>query len=197
MFVRDIGARVRKAAPFLQFDSDPYPVVLPDGRIYWIQDAYTTTSQYPYSQLANTSAVNQNSDLSGASLNYVRNSVKVVVDAYNGSMKFYKWQPNDPILQAYDKAFPDLFTPVSQMTAALRAHLRYPEDIFTVQASMFGRYHITGAASFFNAGDAWDLSQDPGSGSPSSALATTASTNAQGLQVGTAKTQRMTPSIRR
>lgn len=193
MFVRDIGARVRKAAPFLQFDSDPYPVVLPDGRIYWIQDAYTTTSQYPYSQLANTSAVNQNSDLSGASLNYVRNSVKVVVDAYNGSMKFYKWQPNDPILQAYDKAFPDLFTPVSQMTAALRAHLRYPEDIFTVQASMFGRYHITGAASFFNAGDAWDLSQDPGSGSPSSALATTASTNAQGLQVGTAKTQRMTP----
>lgn len=193
MFVRDIGARVRKAAPFLQFDSDPYPVILPDGQIYWIQDAYTTTSQYPYSQLANTSAVNQNGDLSGSSFNYVRNSVKVVVDAYNGSMKFYKWQPKDPILQTYDKAFPHLFTPASQMSAALRAHLRYPEDIFTVQASMFGRYHITGAASFFNAGDAWDLSQDPGSGSPSSALATTASTNAQGLQVGTAKTHRMSP----
>ncbi len=193
MFVRDIGARVRKAAPFLQFDSDPYPVVLPDGKLYWIQDAYTTTSQYPYSQLANTSAVNPNSDLGGTSFNYVRNSVKVVIDAYNGSMTFYKWQPHDPILQAYSKAFPHLFTSASQMSAALRAHLRYPEDIFTVQATMFGRYHITGAAAFFNAGDAWDLSQDPGSGSPSSPLATTASTNAQGVQVGTAKTQRMSP----
>lgn len=193
MFVRDISARVRKAAPFLQFDSDPYPVVLPDGKIYWIQDAYTTTSQYPYSQLADTSAVNQNSDLSGSSFNYVRNSVKVVIDAYNGSMKFYAWQPNDPILQAYSKAFPHLFTPASQMSPSLRAHLRYPEDVFTVQATMFGRYHITGAESFFNAGDAWDLSQDPGSGSPSSPLATTATTNAQGIQVGTAKTQRMSP----
>jgi uncharacterized membrane protein (UPF0182 family) len=101
--------------------------------------------------------------------------------------------PNDPIVRAYGKAFPGLFTPASKMSPDLRDHLRYPEDIFTVQAAMYGRYHITNPGQFYAAGDAWDLSQDPGSGSPSAALQTTVTTNAQGFQVGPSRAKRMAP----
>lgn len=191
MFVRDIRDRVAKAAPFLQFDSDPYPVLL-NGRIYWIQDAYTTTDNYPYGQEADTSALPDNSGLK-TNFNYVRNSVKILIDAYNGTMTFYEMDPHDPIVETYAKAFPGMFTPASKMSAELRAHLRYPEDIFAVQAAAYGRYHITNATSFYNAGDAWDLSQSPGAGSPSAALATTASTNAQGAVVGPTQAARMSP----
>jgi uncharacterized membrane protein (UPF0182 family) len=127
------------------------------------------------------------------SFNYVRNSVKVLIDAYNGTMTFYQMDPHDPLVNAYGKAFPHLFTPASKMSPELRSHLRYPEDIFTVQAAAFGRYHITNANQFYAAGDAWDLSQDPGSGSPSAALQTTATTNAQGFQVGPSRAKRMAP----
>src|SRR6516162_2976335 len=138
MYVRDIGDRVRKAAPFLRYDSDPYAVIL-GGRIYWVQDAYTTTSRYPYSQRADLEGVPPNSGLQ-ARFNYVRNSVKVVIDAYNGSMRFYIVDPADPVVKAYQKAFPSLFTPGSEMdrlNPGLREHLRYPEDLFRVQTNMY------------------------------------------------------------
>ncbi len=191
MFDRGVQARVSKAAPFLSLDADPYPVLL-GGHIDWIQDAYTTTDNYPYGQNADTSALPTGSGLD-QNLNYVRNSVKVVIDAYTGKMTFYVMNPNDPIIETYEKAFPGMFTPSSKMSAELRSHLRYPEDIFTLQATMFGRYHITRAQSFYSAADAWTLSPSPGSGSPSQALPTTLTTNAQGQEVSTGQVQRMAP----
>jgi len=191
MFDRGVQARVSKAAPFLNLDADPYPAIV-DGHIDWIQDAYTTTANYPYSQDADTSAVASGSGLSG-NFNYVRNSVKVVIDAYTGMMTFYVMDPSDPIIQTYEKAFPGMFTPASKMPSDLKTHIRYPEDIFTVQATMYGKYHITNASSFYNAADAWTLSPDPGAGSPSQALATTQTVNAQGEVVSTGQLVRMSP----
>ena len=108
-------------------------------------------------------------------------------------MTFYVMDPSDPIIQTYEKAFPGMFTPASKMTSELRAHIRYPEDIFTVQATMYGKYHITRASSFYSAADAWTLSPSPGSGSPSQALATTQTVNAQGQVVSTGQLVRMSP----
>ena len=164
IYIRDIGHRVRTAAPFLRYDADPYPVIV-GGRILWVQDAYTATTRYPYAQQANTERVPDGSGLRSP-FNYARNSVKVVIDAYNGSMKFYVVDDKDPLARAYAKAFPKLFTPGSQISPELRSHLRYPEDLFRVQTNMYGRYHITQPNDFYNAGDAWNISQDPGSGSP-------------------------------
>jgi uncharacterized membrane protein (UPF0182 family) len=115
----------------------------------------------------------------------------VVIDAYTGKMTFYTMD-NDPIIRTWERAFPGMFTPASKMSSDLVAHLRYPEDIFTVQAAMYGRYHITQAAAFYNAGDAWNISQSPGAGSPQAAL-TTFTTNAQGQIVSTGQVQRMAP----
>ncbi len=182
MFVRDIQAEVNKVAPFLSLDSDPYPVIV-DGAIDWVQDAYTTTGNYPYSQDADTSVLPSNSGLSGLAFNYVRNSVKVVVNAYTGNMTFYVMDPNDPIIKTWEAAFPSLFTPESQMPTELQAHLRYPEDIFSIQTQMYGKYHINTAAAFYNAGDAWSLSESAGEGSPTAALQNTVTTNAQGQSV--------------
>ena len=179
IYLRDIRTRVRKAAPFLKFDYDPYPVVL-HGHIFWVQDAYTVTNRYPYSQQASTDRVDDRSGLKGLSFNYVRNSVKVVIDAYNGSMTFYVVDPKDPIVRAYQKAFPKLFTDGSTMSPELKTHLRYPEDLFRVQTNMFGLYHITNAAAFYNRTDQWDISQDPGSGRVGSS-GVTQTTNAQGV----------------
>jgi uncharacterized membrane protein (UPF0182 family) len=161
LYVRDVKDRVRKLAPFLKYDGDPYPVVL-NGRVQWVQDAYTATSKYPYSQPASTARTL--GDLSSSGFNYVRNSVKVVVDAYDGTMKFYAWDPTDPILRVYQKAFPKLFTDVKDMPAELRPHLRYPEDLFKVQTNMFARYHMTDPTTFYKQSDLWDIAQDPGSG---------------------------------
>ena len=191
MFDRQIQVRVAKAAPFLSLDADPYAALV-NGHIDYIQDAYTTTDNYPYAQNADTSALSSASGLP-ASFNYIRNSVKVVTDAYTGMMTFYVMDPNDPIIRTYERAFPNMFTPASKMSKALRAHIRYPEDIFTVQASMYGKYHITNATSFYSAADAWTLSPTPGSGSPSSALATTQTLNAQGQPVSTGQLVRMAP----
>ncbi len=191
MFDRGVQARVSKAAPFLNLDADPYPALI-GGHIEWVQDAYTTSDNYPYSQNADTGAVAQGSGLAG-NFNYVRNSVKVVIDAYTGHMTFYVMDPSDPIIRTYEKAFPGMFTPASKMSAELKAHLRYPEDIFAVQATTYGKYHITRAQSFYSAADAWALSPSPGSGSPSQALATTFTTNAQGQQVSTGQLVRMAP----
>jgi hypothetical protein len=191
MFDRQIQVRVAKAAPFLSLDSDPYAALV-NGHIDFIQDAYTTTGNYPYAQSANTSALSSASGLP-ANFNYIRNSVKVVTDSYTGMMTFYVMDPNDPIIRTYERAFPNMFTPASKMPKALRAHLRYPEDIFTIQASMFGKYHITNATSFYSAADAWTLSPTPGSGSPSAALATTQTLNAQGVPVSTGQVVKMAP----
>ncbi|MGI8776607.1 MAG: UPF0182 family membrane protein [Acidimicrobiales bacterium] len=160
IYIRDIDERVRKAAPFLKYDSDPYPVLF-NQRILWVYDAYTTTSRYPYSQPADTSRIAASSGLA-SDFNYVRNSVKVVIDAYDGSMKFYVMDKTDPLVRAYAKAFPKLFTDGTTMDPALREHLRYPEDLFRVQTNMYGLYHMTDAASFYNKTDAWDIAQSPG-----------------------------------
>ncbi len=158
---RDIRARVTKLAPFLQFDADPYPVVL-GNKTVWIMDGYTTTDQYPYAQ-----SLSGEGSLS-SSFNYVRNSVKVTVDAYNGTVTFYVFDNKDPIIKAYREAFPDLFTDGSQMPAEIRAHLRYPEDLFKSQSTMFGRYHVTEPKRFYDGSAKWLVSPDPGSGRVSS-----------------------------
>ncbi len=191
IFVRDIQAEVEKAAPFLQYDADPYPVIN-NGGVYWVQDAYTTTNNFPYSQQPDTSAVNPNSGLANVAFNYVRNSVKVVINAYTGQMKFYVMDPRDPIIQAYSKAFPSMFTPLSKMPAGIRSHLRYPEDMMTVQASAYGSYHITSPANFYNQGDAWEISQDAGSGNPDAVLKSQQVVNSQG-QIVVTGLQRMAP----
>jgi uncharacterized membrane protein (UPF0182 family) len=160
IYIRDIDERVRKAAPFLRYDSDPYPVVF-KNRLVWIYDAYTTTSRYPYAQRAGTSRLQSGSGLI-SDFNYVRNSVKVVIDAYDGTMTFYVMDQNDPMIQAYRKAFPKLFTDGSRMDPALRTHLRYPEDLFRVQTNMFGLYHMTDPGAFYNKTDAWEIAQAPG-----------------------------------
>ncbi len=169
MYYQNISSRVHKAAPFLRFDTDPYAVIL-NGRIYWVVDAYTTSNNVPYSQEANTSRLNGGgSTLAGTKFNYVRNSVKVVVDAYNGSMKFFVVDPNDPVIRAYEKAFPDLFTPVSQANRdfpGITSHWRYPQDLFTVQTNMYGRYHLTNVGQFYTQNNAWNVAQNPGSGTP-------------------------------
>jgi hypothetical protein len=195
LFVTDVRTAVQKAAPFLSLDADPYPVLV-GNRIDWVLDAYTTTDHFPYAQTADTGALPPGSGLQ-QSFNYVRNSVKVIVDAYSGEMTFYDMSSitghRDPILQAWERAFPGMFTPASKMHPDLRAHLRYPEDLFTVQAGAYGRYHITDPLAFFNAGDAWNISQSPGAGPPQQALQSTFTTNAQGQPVSTGQVARMAP----
>ena len=196
MFVRDVTQMAQKAAPFLSFDSDPYPVVA-GGQVYWILDAYTTTDNYPYAQNADTSALAANSGLN-QNFNYVRNSVKVVVNGYTGAMKFYDvtglTHVKDPILQTWEKVFPGMFTPVSKLSPhSLLAHFRYPEDLLTVQAAAYGRYHITQPLAFYNATNAWNVSASAGAGAPNEALPTTNTVNAQGQLVSTGQVVRMAP----
>ncbi len=156
---RDVEERVRALAPFLDFDADPYPVVI-GGEIKWVIDAYTTTSRYPYAQRAVRDGLPEGSGLDHG-FNYVRNSVKAVLDAYDGSVTFYIIDPEDPIAEAYRRAFPDLFTTESPPDA-LREHFRYPEDLFRVQTNMWGRYHINDADDFYNSNDGWVVARDPG-----------------------------------
>jgi uncharacterized membrane protein (UPF0182 family) len=158
---RDVTARVQAVAPFLRVDHDPYPVVL-GGRVVYVVDGYTTTSHYPNAQRADTGGLEEDSGLAGASFNYVRNSVKAVVDAYDGTVTLYVSDPKDPIIRAYRKAFPDLFTPLGEAPKKLRDHFRYPEDLFTVQSQMWGRYNVTGPVTFFNKNQAWTPARDAG-----------------------------------
>jgi hypothetical protein len=184
MFVRDPVQMAEKAAPFLSFDHDPYAVIDKDGQIDWVVDGYTTTNQYPYSQNADTQQVSLGSGLP-SSYNYVRNSVKVVINAYSGKMTFYDADPSDPILRAYASAFPHMFTPLSKMSPTLQAHLRYPEDIFSIQAAIYGRYHLTRAGQFYAASGAWQLSPTAGAGPKSQALTAVSTYNSQGELVST------------
>jgi uncharacterized membrane protein (UPF0182 family) len=131
-----------------------------DGRLKWIIDAYTTTTKFPGAQRANTSSLPEGSGLNG-DFNYIRNSVKAVVDAYDGTTTFYAVDEKDPLLKAYRAAFPKLFTDQSEVPDELRAHFRYPEDLFRVQTNMWGRYHIDNADDFYNQNDAWNVAQSP------------------------------------
>lgn len=149
---RNISERVHTLAPFLAFDEDPYIVVGQDGRLYWLIDAYTTADTYPYSR---------HHDLAGAgAVNYLRNSVKVVVDAYDGSTSFYVFDEADPVLRAYRGLFPALFRPAAQMPEQLRAHVRYPEAMLRSQADAYGLYHTEDAKVFFQREDVWSLARE-------------------------------------
>ena len=150
LYRRLILERVNELAPFLTYDQDPYVVVV-DGRIYWIIDAYTTGDTYPYSQASTF----QSNSTDGFDLNYVRNSVKVVIDAYEGTADFYIIDPKDPIIKAYQATFPSLFKPIDSMPSGLRDHLRVPVDLFDVQVEIYATYHITDPKVFFAREDVW------------------------------------------
>ena len=158
---RQIKERVKTIAPFLKLDADPYPVVDNAGRLWWIQDAYTTTRRYPYSTPHDPGLTGlPSSTQAGArrregGFNYIRNSVKVVVDAYNGTVGFYVIDPEDPLLQIYRKAFPSLFMEFEEMPPDLRNHIRYPIGMFSAQAQTYLRYHVTDPQVFFNQADQW------------------------------------------
>ena len=162
VFERDIADRIQKVAPFLQWDADPYPVV-DGGRVVYIWDGYTTTNKYPNAQQADTTGLSNGSGLSVGGLNYVRNSVKAVLDTYDGTVKLYVVDPGDPIVEAYQKAFPALFDPVDDMPQELRDHWRYPENLFRLQTNMCGRYHITDPQPFYEKTSAGAVANDPGS----------------------------------
>ncbi len=157
MLYRGATERARRIAPFLQYDRDPYLVIGPDGQLYWLQDAYTTSDRFPYSE--------PNSEPIGH-LNYIRNSVKVVTDAYNGNVTFYVADPTDPLIQSYQAIFPGLFTPLNQMPDGLRAHLRYPEDLFSIQASLYQTYHMRDVNVFYNKEDLWQAPHETFTGTP-------------------------------
>ena len=148
---RDIQDRITTVAPFLWLDKDPYIVATPDG-LMWIQDAYTITDGYPYSEPA---IIGQ-----GNSFNYIRNSVKVTVDAFNGSLKFYVWDQNDPLVRTYSAIFPDLFVSGDQMPKSLSSHVRYPQDMFGFQAAKYLRYHMQVPRDFYNNEDIWSLPRE-------------------------------------
>ncbi len=153
MFARDITTRVRRLAPFLSYDRDPY-VVLVDGGLKWVIDAYTTSNRYPYATPAPSSA--QGPALE-TEINYIRNSVKVVIDAYDGAVNFYVVDATDPLVQSFTSIFPELFKPASQMPRELAAHLRYPVDMFEIQARMYATFHMRDPRVFYNREDMWSI----------------------------------------
>lgn len=160
LWVRGVVDRLQKLAPFLSYDADPYPVTL-DGRAVWVTDAYTTTTRYPYGQSIGDVQRSSSSGLSNND-NYVRNSVKAVVDAYSGDVTFYIMDDEDPILRTWQRVFPDLFTPLEEMPDRLQEHLRYPEDLFRVQTDVYSKYRIDPALFFQRDGNAWSVAQAPG-----------------------------------
>ncbi|NTW05303.1 MAG: UPF0182 family protein [Peptococcaceae bacterium] len=145
LYNRNITERVKKIAPFLKYDNDPYVIINDKGKLFWIWDAYTTTDMYPYSEPFESG------------LNYIRNSVKVVVDAYDGNVKFYVADQEDPIIKTYQKIFGNMFTPLGEMPAGIKAHIRYPEDIFMIQASKYQVYHMEDPEVFYNKEDKYSL----------------------------------------
>jgi len=152
MIRRNIQERVHTIAPFLRLDHDPY-LVISDGRLFWMQDAYTTSDYFPYAR-----------PVQGLHLNYIRNSVKVVVDAYNGTVDFYLMDSADPIAATYQRIFPGLFKPFAAMPPGLQKHIRYPEDLFLIQARVYQAYHMEAADVFYNREDLWQFPRQPGGG---------------------------------
>src|SRR5947209_746929 len=167
LYVRDPRDRVQKAAPFLQVDGDPYPAVI-NGRVTWILDGYTTSDSYPYSERMSLGTAAQDSRtgagvaaLPDEEFNYVRNSVKATVDAYNGTVTLYAWDEKDPVLKSYQKAFPGIVKPRSAMSQELVSHVRYPEDLFKLQREVLTRYHVQQASTFYAQSDRWQVPSDP------------------------------------
>ena len=174
LYDRDPVTRVQKVAPYLTLDSDPYPTVV-DGRVKWVVDAYTTSASYPYSTpvslssaIADTETPEQPFALD--SINYMRNSVKATVDAYDGSVTLYAWDEEDPLLQTWQKIFPTTVEPISEMSGDLMSHVRYPADMFKVQRSILGKYHVTDPGTFYSENDAWTTPNDPVSPSTNTTL---------------------------
>ena len=151
MIYRDIGARVQEAAPFLKFDRDPYLVIAADGRLVWMIDGYTTSERYPYATPVR-------------GFNYIRNSVKATVDTYHGTVSYYIADAEDPVIRTYAKAFPGLLKPLAEMPKDLQAHIRYPEDLFAVQARMYATYHMQDPQVFYNKEDLWVIPRLPQEG---------------------------------
>jgi uncharacterized membrane protein (UPF0182 family) len=150
MIRRNVQERVSTIAPFLRLDHDPY-LVVSSGRMFWMQDAYTTNSYFPYSE-----------PVHGLDLNYIRNSVKVVVDAYNGTVDFYLIDSGDAVAATWQRIFPSLFKPFTTMPPDLRKHVRYPEDLFLIQARLYQTYHMEAADVFYNREDLWQFPRQPG-----------------------------------
>ena len=168
LYKRNPADRVKAVAPYLTLDSDPYPAVV-DGKVVWILDGYTTSSHYPYSRAENpNNAVFDSEQVSGkfsGTINYIRNSVKATVDAYDGSVHLYAWDDKDPILKTWQKVYPNTVEPLSKMSGSLLSHVRYPADLFKIQRNMLGTYHVTNAGSFYSQQDAWMVPNDPSSSS--------------------------------
>lgn len=165
LYDRDPTTRVQKVAPYLELDSDPYPSVV-DGRVVWIVDGYTTSSTYPYSTNVSLSEAIADSNIPSPTLaideiNYIRNSVKATVDAYDGSVTLYAWDDKDPVLQTWQNIYPSTLKPVSDMSADLMSHVRYPTDLFKVQRDILGIYHIDTAGSFAQQDNRWQTPNDP------------------------------------
>ena len=170
LYDRDPRERVSKVAPYLTLDSRMYPAVVDtDGdpatpkRLVWIIDGYTTTNQYPYSARQSLAEADATTTYGTEpeQVNYIRNSVKAVVDAYDGSVNLYQWDKKDPIVNAWGKVFPGTLKPVSEISGDLMSHMRYPEDLFKVQRTLLSRYHVTEASAFYSGGDFWDIPQEP------------------------------------
>ena len=155
---RNIVSRVKKAAPFLYTDNDPY-LALVEGDLFWIIDMYTVSDKYPYAQPADTRRINENSGLP-LNFNYLRNSVKAVVNAYDGTLNFYVVDETDPLISTYEDIFPNLFSPKSSMNTELLDHIRYPEDLFTIQSDMYRDYHMTDPRVFYADEDPWEIPSD-------------------------------------
>jgi len=188
IYVRDVRERVEKLAPFLRFDADPYPVLY-EGGIVYVVDGYTTTNRYPYAQRASVRELPSQSGLRSG-FNYVRNSVKAVVDAFDGSVTFYVADADDPIIRAYEGAFGSLFRPISEMPVELVEHLRYAEDLFRIQTELWGAYHVDDTENFYQRASEWAVSQDPGrTGEGARDLVLV---DEQGIRIGT-RDMRMAP----
>ncbi len=169
LFNRNPRDRVAKVAPWLTLDGNPYPAIV-NGRILWIVDGYTTSAGYPYSKKTNlngattdalTNASTSVTALDNKTVNYIRNSVKATVDAYDGTVSLYQWDASDPVLKTWSKAFPNTVKPKSAMSAALLAHIRYPEDLFSVQRDILGTYHVETAGAYYGGQDFWKVPTDP------------------------------------
>lgn len=165
MFNRDPRERIQAVAPYLTVDSQAYPAVV-DGEVLWIVDAYTTNNNYPYSnsESMNLAIIDSSTESAGFGandINYIRNSVKATVNAYDGEVNLYAWDENDPVLETWRKVFPNTVKPVSEMSGELMSHIRYPSDLFKVQRSILGRYHVTEAGAFYSQQDAWMTPNDP------------------------------------
>jgi len=158
LLYRNILERLQMIAPFLTYEPDPY-LVIHEGRLFWIVDAYTTSSGYPYSEPYGTSGIN-----------YIRNSVKVVVDAYNGTVSYYLVDETDPVVQTIATTFPTLFKPYSSMPEGLRAHIRYPEQLLTIQANVLSTYHMTNPSTFYNKEDMWRIAQEQYAGADTTVM---------------------------